>query len=186
MATSLSMLMYNIHQRPEIYKKFTEEIRTVFKSSDEIGSVEAAAQCPWLNACIQESLRVTPTVPGPHWRRNPVAIEVAGVTVPPNIEVGVSRYSIYRSPLAFHDPESFKPERWIEDLGDNLEISKPFGVGPRSCIGKNIAMVEIRVIMAKMLWMFDWKLLTRNYDPKDYFVLYKEPMLLQATPRVLV
>ena len=40
---------------------------------------------------------------------------------------------------------------------DDLEANQPFGLGPWTCIGRNIAWMELRLIVAKLLWHFDWE-----------------------------
>ena len=54
------------------------------------------------------------------------------------------------------------PERWLlnppaEFANDNREAHAPFSLGPRNCIGRNLAYSEMRLIMAKMVWSFDLK-----------------------------
>ena len=67
-----------------------------------------------------------------------------------------------RSPTNFHDPNTFLPERWLIDekeaeaeKGDNLAASQPFLLGPRGCIGQNLAKLEMRLILAKLAFRFD-------------------------------
>lgn len=73
--------------------------------------------------------------------------------------VYVTQYSAYRSPLNFRDPDDFKPERWLNDedfTSDNLAVVQPFITGPYSCIGKSLAFMEIGLVLARMVWTFDW------------------------------
>lgn len=93
------------------------------------------------------------------------------------------RWRIFRNPNCFHDPAKFKPSRWIEKTEDDLEASLPFGLGPRTCIGRNIAMMELRLIVSKLLWKFDWSPITKDYVNPEYLVLYRGPMLMRAVER---
>jgi len=93
------------------------------------------------------------------------------------------RWNIFRNPDYFHEPEVFKPSRWSGDMGDNLEVCMPFGLGPRTCIGRYIAMMELRLIISKLLWKFDWTPITKEYVNPDYLVMYRGPMLMRAVER---
>jgi cytochrome P450 len=69
-----------------------------------------------------------------------------------------------RSPKYFHDPGAYRPERWLSRdhpyydevfAGDNLKSHFPFGLGPRSCAGREIAWHQLRLFLTKVLWTFD-------------------------------
>jgi hypothetical protein len=134
------------------------------------------------------------------WRWTDVPIEVAGHMVPggyvhPRLnfeillkvilrtELGAMRYNIFRNPDCFHEPEVFKPARWLKNMGDNLEASLPFGLGPRTCIGWNIAMMELRLIVSKLLWKFDWTPVTEEANFPEYLVMYRGPILMRAVEK---
>jgi len=68
-----------------------------------------------------------------------------------------------RSPENFHLPTSFHPERWLPSStsatspfrDDKRHIVQPFSVGPRNCIGQNLAWAELRLVLAKLVWHLD-------------------------------
>jgi len=47
---------------------------------------------------------------------------------------------------------------------DVKEASRPFLIGPRACLGINLAYMEMRIILARMVWEFDWELVSREVD----------------------
>lgn len=62
---------------------------------------------------------------------------------------------------------TFAPERWLPTdhplynpryANDDKDASKPFSLGSRVCIGINLAYMELRIILAKMVYHFDWEL----------------------------
>ncbi|UPX10445.1 uncharacterized protein EKO05_0001106 [Ascochyta rabiei] len=98
-------------------------------------------------------------------RRSPILI--AGHSIPPATCVGVYQLSAYHSPLNFHDPQAFRPERWLPEVyndpsspfhSDRRDVHKPFPLGPRDCIGRNLAFHEMRLYLALVLWNFDLSL----------------------------
>jgi cytochrome P450 len=124
------MTMFHLGQHPEVYERLVKEVRTTFQTYDAINSREAGQKIPYLDAVLNEAMRVTPVLPGPMWRRTDNPIVVCGYPVPGGTELGALRYNIFRNPKAFHEPEKFKPQRWMEDMGDDLEASVPFGESP--------------------------------------------------------
>lgn len=182
-ATALTMTMWNLCKHQDVYKDLQAQIRSTFPSFDQIKSKEVANRIPLVDAVLNESMRLNPVLPGPMWRRTDNPIIVDGYAVPGGTEVGAMRLSIFQYKSAFHEPDKWIPQRFIEDLGDNLEAFQPFGLGPRTCIGRHVAMVEMRLILTSLLWKFDWELITQKYDNPEYVVLYRSPLWMKATPR---
>jgi cytochrome P450 len=66
-------------------------------------------------------------------------------------------YTTQRDPDAFPNPEAFRPERWMElkDVTNEMkELFMPFSKGSRACIGKNLAMMELKLITARLIKQF--------------------------------
>jgi cytochrome P450 len=71
----------------------------------------------------------------------------------------VSQFAANHYSSHFHLPNEYHPERWLNDPRfekDRLDAVQPFIMGVNVCIGRSLAWMEMRVIMAKMLWNFDW------------------------------
>ena len=98
-------------------------------------------------------------------------VRVAGNDVPQGTTVGVSCYAAFRFEQKSSTPNAFKPERWLglEDNAtsphakDKRGVFDPFSVGPRHCPGQLLAWVEMRVILARLLWNFNIEILKRLY-----------------------
>ena len=76
-------------------------------------------------------------------------------------------WTAYHSEKNFKRPDEFIPERWLSDApvefaNDARDVVQPFGSGPRVCLGKNLAYAEMRLLLAKMLWHFDFELANPN------------------------
>ncbi|KAI8635559.1 benzoate 4-monooxygenase cytochrome P450 [Xylariaceae sp. FL1651] len=182
-ATALTMIMFHLGQHADVMEKLSKEIRQTFETFDSINSHTAGQKIPYLDAVAKEAMRVTPVLPGAMWRRADHPLVVCGYPVPAGTDMGAMRSCIFQNPQYFHDPTTFKPQRWMEDMGDNLEVFIPFGTGPRACIGRNIAWMELRLIISKLLWAFDWTPVTKEFNCPDYLVMYRGPMLMRATER---
>jgi cytochrome P450 len=114
----------------------------------------------YMLACIDETFRLYPPVPGALPRRTAIGDNLAGKYVPANTTIAIYQWAIYRSSKYFSRPEEFIPERWTGDpefQNDNRAVVMPFSNGPRNCVGRNLAYVEIRLVLARLLFNFDIK-----------------------------
>lgn len=138
-ATALSGTTFLLLDNPNIFETLKSEIRGSFKEESEI-TIQTTAKLSYLNAVLEESLRICPPGPGAFPRQVPVGGRiVCGNFVAGGTAVGVHQLSINRSPLNFTDPDSFVPERWLGEekyQSDKRTAVNPFSFGPRNCIGK--------------------------------------------------
>ncbi|KAK4454919.1 cytochrome P450 [Podospora aff. communis PSN243] len=137
-ALTLSTATHFVARDPEILRTLREEIRGRFKSYDEI-SPGTVADLPYLNAVINEAMRIMAPVPWPPARIVPMQGDnVEGYHLPEGTWVSTNSYAAARSPENFLSPTRFRPERWLEQDGtDKLDASQPFSLGTRACIGKS-------------------------------------------------
>lgn len=147
-----------------MYAKLATEIRNTFNSAEEIRSGPKLTGCTYLRACIDESMRLSPSVGAPLWREMKDKEIIAGVALPKGTEVGTCIASIQRHPEYFPEPNKFIPERWLPGFQDEkqTELSKraflPFSLGARGCIGKNLAYIELTTVLAQIMYRSDWQL----------------------------
>lgn len=78
--------------------------------------------------------------------------------------VQTSIFTLTRSPRFYHDPLHYRPERWLPCdhplynavfAGDELQGFHPFSLGPRGCLGREMAWMQAKLFVAKVLWTFD-------------------------------
>jgi cytochrome P450 len=117
--------------------------------------LDAAESLKFSHQVLQEALRLYP----PGWlitRRSLEEDELGGFIIAPRTDVFISPYFLHRNPEFWAEPEEFKPERFAG--ADSEERHRfayiPFAVGPRHCIGENIAMFEMLVHMHTMMRRF--------------------------------
>lgn len=182
-ATLLSGLTYFLLKNPDKMRKLVDEIRTSFRSEDEL-TVDGLAKLKYMAICLQEALRCYPPAPvTPPRITPPEGNSICGEWVPGNTRVLVPHYPAYMSPINFKDPKSFVPERWLPETGyddDRKEVFQPFSIGPRNCLGKNLAYHEMRLILSKLLWNFDLDLCPQSdkWADQKCFVLWEKPQLM--------
>ena len=146
----------------------------------------------YAHAVATEALRLHPSVP--------VDLKVAlrgdtlpdGARVPKGATVVYAPYALGRDPRLWDDPLAFKPERFLRDAGSGGAFAEPspwaypvFNAGPRLCLGKPLAMMEIKLITNLLLRHFDFELATPHaggYAPT--LVLPMSPgLMVYLTPR---
>ncbi|KAH7021327.1 cytochrome P450 [Microdochium trichocladiopsis] len=188
-ATQLSGTTYYLLTNRDKYDKLVGEIRQRFSSEDEI-NMNSVNDLPYLLAVFNESFRMYPPVPIGLPRLAPAGGEtVDGFYLPQNTSVSVPQWSAYHCEQNWTDPERFVPERWLGTepryANDQRDVLQPFSVGPRNCIGKNLAYAEMRLILTRLLWRFDLELLpeSRNWNQQRVFILWEKPnLMVKVTP----
>ena len=102
--------------------------------------------------------------------------------------MNVYQLAAYSSSTNFSQPESFIPERWLSDTdpdypnstaSDHKDVFQPFSVGPKNCIGKQLAYAEMKLILSRFLWRFDFTLLDDDFsfEQQRVFIFREKPPL---------
>lgn len=124
--TWLNSVFYHLIHNPGKKAKLLQELHEK-RSKGELGDVctaQEGAACPYLNAVLQESLRLYPSNAGLLHRDTPKGgIELAGRHIPAGVSIGAPAYVIQRLPQVFGlDADSFVPERWLKN--SNTDMSR--------------------------------------------------------------
>ncbi|KAK9413434.1 putative Cytochrome P450 monooxygenase [Seiridium unicorne] len=162
-AMLLTFTIYFLLRNPHVLAKVTGLIRSVFSQDSEITVASTTPSAlPYLDAVLQETVRIRDPVPIFAPRVAPKHGDtIDGVFIPEGTRVYCAKYVAHRSELNFAKPYEFVPERWLplgkEFVNDNRHnVFQPFSFGPRNCIGMNLAKAEMHLILAKLLWHFDF------------------------------
>ncbi|KAI1365840.1 cytochrome P450 [Xylaria arbuscula] len=189
-ATLLSGATYLLATNPQALRKLEQEVRSAFKSDEEI-TLLSVGNLSYMLACLNESLRQYPPVAGglPRWAPKGGAV-IGGKFVPERTIVSIFQLAVNYDEHYWNEPEKFRPERWMEDSksGDQLDAMQPFSVGPRNCIGRNLAYAEMRLILAKLVYNFDMSLAEDSREwlkgQKAYTIWDKPPLNVVMKPVV--
>jgi len=152
-ANGLSWMWYLLDRHPDEQDRLRAELVAV--TGGRPPTVEDLPQLPRLKAVFQETIRLYP----PLWMFDRRALEpddLAGTKVAKGELVIFCPYAIHRLPELWSDPEAFRPERFEAGHKElkNMFAYLPFGAGPRTCIGNNLAMIEAQLIMGTLLSRF--------------------------------
>ncbi|OJJ08116.1 hypothetical protein ASPVEDRAFT_144252 [Aspergillus versicolor CBS 583.65] len=202
-STAVAASIYYLCHHPKVYERAVQEVRSTFQSRAEIGLGPKVNSCTYLRAVIEESMRLSPSAPGPLWRQADAGgATVDGQYIPQGLEAGTCVYAIQHHPEIYPQPFKFVPERWLgpEAVPDpyRSEYSPfagftPFSIGPRGCIGKPLAYIELTLTLCHILYAFDMRLpqgVKVNEDAEYQLALHitaaKEGPLVEFRPRTVV
>ena len=151
---------------PQTLERLQAEIRGVFVRVDEIRIGPKLQSCRYLRACIDEAMRLTPSIGGLLARQVlPGGIHVGELFFPPGTEIGTPIYALHHQERYHPDAFTFKPERWLvgpdvseADVAREQSAFSPFGIGPRACAGKPFAYAEMTILLARIIFLFDMRL----------------------------
>ncbi|KAF2864896.1 cytochrome P450 [Massariosphaeria phaeospora] len=160
-ATTLLGVFYKLASHPEKQTKLWTELEKRFAHAENV-TVNGTKEIPYLDAVINEALRLCFAVPGGLPRVVPEGGDTyAGHHVPEGTSISIRPYVVFHSSTYFHKAWDYVPERWLpadqrpkEHAADRLAACQPFNVGPTNCIGKPLAWAEMRLLVAKIILTF--------------------------------
>ncbi|KAI0428963.1 cytochrome P450 [Xylaria sp. FL1042] len=149
---------------------------------------------PILSAFINETLRLHNPVPtGTPRDTGPKGLTIARCYIPPGITIVVPRYNIARLSTCFSNALMFDPMRWIDgnkrDGPHDTRAFSPFSTGVYACIGRGLAMRQMRVFLARIVSSFlielaeDEEGITVERDMRDEFTALPGKLWLRFAPR---
>ncbi|KAI1498012.1 cytochrome P450 [Biscogniauxia marginata] len=150
-ARTIGFASYYILARTEIRSKLEAELRDVMGEwPQRVPTWAELEKLPFLQAIIKESLRLSYGVMHRLPRVSPdVPIQYKDYTIPIGVPVGMSAYLMHSDPAVYPSPGEFIPERWLGNINPAMQRSYvPFCRGSRNCLGINLAMAEMSLILA--------------------------------------
>ncbi|ETL39074.1 hypothetical protein L916_09500 [Phytophthora nicotianae] len=170
-AQALSWFFFNISKNPRVEASIRKEIADKLPTYkvDGFPTMQDVSQLAYLEAALKETLRLHPSVPVEPKQTLEDTTLSDGTFVPAGSAIGLATYAMARMPKVWGpDAEEFKPERWIDSTsGKLLAVSAykfaSFNAGPRMCLGMNLAMLEMKLVIVGLLSRFHIEVL----NPED-------------------
>lgn len=187
-AIALTHVMYYLLLNPKPLSRLRQEIGQAVANDTIIAPDAAVRNLPYLRACLDESLRLSPPVAFGVNRKTPEAgMYIDGHWIPGGTFVAVPAYTAHRNPDIFDGPEEYRPERWLGDGAKRAQASFiPFSTGGRGFIGRNISYMEQTILVATLIRRYDFELPSPDWQLQweEAFNLWPRPMPLSIRRRV--
>ena len=183
-ATAMSAASHFLLRTERASSALMKEVRERFDRYEDINA-KACSELPYLHAVGLEALRIFPPLPvaTPRIVENPSGDYVDGCWVPPGTVVSINPTAASLSEQNFTDPFEFRPERWLgKNEKDVLDASQPFSLGPRGCLGRNLAWMELRTTLAKLWWLYDIDEITPSASTKAINTADEEWKICHGAP----
>ncbi|VDB83269.1 unnamed protein product [Peniophora sp. CBMAI 1063] len=194
----VTLTIYLLLSHPDVAERLRNELRSAFPSRDDV-SIQALDDLAYLDAVVTESLRLGSPFPGLPRVVPDQGHVIDGVYVPGGTIVGVPAYAQEVAEENFWpEPKAYKPERWLPGgLGPGSRACKAaimtFSYGPFGCLGKALAIQELKLLIAQLLLTYDFKF-TPDFDPRAFeagvrnlrTTLFDHPLKVQVARRAQI
>ncbi|XP_033640648.1 cholesterol 24-hydroxylase-like [Asterias rubens] len=155
-ANLLSFTLLELGHHPEIMHRLKTEVESVCGDRDYL-EYSDVVKLSYMMQVLKEALRLWPPVVGTG-RELAHDVTVKGYKIPKGSLVAVNTFVMARMEEYFHDPMQFDPDRFNASNDKPQYAYFPFSLGSRNCIGQQFAMIEARVLLAKLLHRFNFNL----------------------------
>ena len=154
--TTLRWMLLIMLYFPEVQLKCQEEIDSKIGARNP--SLADREKLPYVEAVIHEVQRYRPVAPFGVVHAAEKDVTLYNYTIPKGTMLLPNFYSVSMDPQIFEKPEIFKPERWIKDGRFQKEQEFiPFSVGPRVCVGENLARNELFLFFTFLVQRFKFR-----------------------------
>lgn len=154
----LKTTVYFVLADPAIRNRLKAELKDAFPDTNTIPPLHKLEQLPYLNAVVKEGGRMTHGVSSRMARIAPDQdLKFGEFVLPRGTSIGLTNALQHTNPDVFPDPDDFRPERWLENPKLDRHLVN-FSRGARSCLGINLAKVEMYLTLAVLFLRFDLEL----------------------------
>ncbi|KAF8075261.1 cytochrome P450 [Lyophyllum atratum] len=186
----LTALFRHIIGDPTVQTRLRAEIGAAFDEGEYVDPVRLTTQLPFLDACVQETLRMVPPLAiGPPRYSDGDGGQILDRWIPGGTTIACPMYTLHHDPQNFGRPEEFIPERWLapsEVTPHVQEAFLPFSYGPGACVGKPVALYNMKLFAVRVLQRFQLSF-PEGFDVGGFDASYKEhnlwihdPLLVKA------
>ncbi|XP_021703204.1 cytochrome P450 CYP12A2 [Aedes aegypti] len=174
-------ILYHLARHPEKQAKLREELLTIMPKKDTSLTPDNMQKLPYLRAFIKEGIRLFPPIVG-NLRAAGKDIVLQGYRIPKGTDIGMGSMVAQQSDRFVPRAKEFLPERWLKTKEPGCPHAKdahpfvylPFGNGPRTCVRRRLAMLEMEILIARITRLFEYR--WNNGDLKIQTTLVNTPV----------
>lgn len=171
-ASALTNTLYLLATHPKVLQRLRDELSGFMTINDTTPDFNTLMAAPFLRACLDESLRIRPSVAiGLPRVTPPEGSTICGHFIAGGTTVSAPIIELNTHESLFPNAKAFDPERWFDgkQQGALKEYSQPFSIGGRACIGRNLAMIELTKVIATVVMRYDVTLLQEELKMIERF-----------------
>lgn len=168
-AHTLSWMIYLLTQFPEVEKEIRKEADDVLGSEPWLTDYAKNAELKYIEGATWESMRFKPVAPIMLFQATQ-DIDLEDLAIKKGQRILTNWRSAALKDNYFSDAQSFNPTRWLKASRcpvHNMDAFTPFGAGPRYCPGRNLALLEIRMVLSMLYKNFDIEMVTDHKDVNE-------------------
>ncbi|GHC78306.1 cytochrome P450 [Streptomyces flavofungini] len=182
---AVSWTLHLLARHPDVAARVTGELDRVL-GERAVPDYPDLRRLTYLDMVLKESMRLYP--PGPYGARETTdALTVGDYEIPAGATVFYPFWAVHMNPEHWPEPERFDPERFTpEETAKRPRLAHiPFGIGPRSCEGANLAVAEAQLVLAVLLKRFRFRPVPgHEVVPVERFVLWAaDDIRMLVSPR---
>lgn len=186
-ATALTWLIYLLTKNPEVQQNIRKEADAVMGDNHWLTVYENNAKLQYTEAAAFESMRFKPVAPV-ILNEAQKDIELEGLQIKAGDKIFMQWRPGAMKDEYFTEATAFKPERWLKETKcpvHNMDAFTPFGSGPRYCPGRNLAILEIKMVISMLLKNFDVEMITPHEEIKENmaFTMMADPFYVRLMRR---
>jgi len=166
-------LLFHCLRHPEVVSKLQTELDEAIPDVETVPTFAMVKDLPYLDAVIKETMRIHSTSslglprqipPGP-------GITIHNHHFPQGTVLSVPAYTIHHSPAIWGpDADEFRPERWEQATEKQRAAFIPFSYGPRACVGRNVAEMELALIVSTVFRRYEFELRQGEMETREGFL----------------
>ncbi|MXW40866.1 MAG: cytochrome P450 [Synechococcus sp. SB0668_bin_15] len=177
---TMSWIVHYCAKFPEAFARVRHEVDALVAPAAALDTLEQASHLPFLDAFCNEVMRLKPVAPN-------MALEtledteMLGCLMPKGTKLFVLLRYVATREEHFAGGDRFDPERWLprpagrEQQPHHAQAFVPFGAGPRICPGRNLAMLEIRTVLAMLCRNFELEPVSPAKEAKEKMAVVMRP-----------
>lgn len=186
-ATGLTFCLMILANHREVQDKIYDELIEIFGDTKRPIQIEDLNQMKYMECCIKESLRLYPPVHFISRSLNETTV-LSNYTLPAGTLCHIVINHLHCSESIYKNPYKFDPDRFLPEnsVGRHPYAYIPFSAGPRNCIGQKFAMMEMKIVLARILRDFILLPVTRPEDicfTADIILRNNGPVLVKFVKR---
>ncbi|KAL6308816.1 high nitrogen upregulated cytochrome P450 monooxygenase 2 [Sparassis latifolia] len=188
----LTSLFFCLLSHPEAYANLQAEVDKLYPPGENALDTKHHGDMAFLNAVLNEAMRLYPAVPSGSQRttgKGHGGKFIGPYYLPEETNASIHTWSVHRDARNFSKPDTFWPERWLIAEDPALQAQTPgfvhnpsaflaFSFGPANCVGKNLALQEMRMLVCLIMQRLTLRLQT-GFDPQTYDDSVREVVVCQ-------